>query len=187
MATYLGTLRPSGDLGDHDDATYESQTDGGAPGALTFSWNALADLAEGTVTFLRFFARVSWDADQQGPNDPTCGPKWRMGGAGTEASYTATVDSNGVYTIQSGDISTDPDGGAWSLATVATLQMSLAATTDDNGSRIATTVYCHDLWAEAWGTPAGDVTHNMIEAAGEGGAVAAVGAGGGSVAVSGQA
>lgn len=185
MATYLGTLRPSGDLGDHDDATYESQS--GLTGSLSFSWNALSDLAEGTVTFLRFFARVSQVVGDQGPAIPTCGPKWRMGGAGTEASATASVDSNGIRTVASGDITTDPDGGAWSLVKVASLQMSLAATVDEGGSQQTTTVYCYDLWAEVWGTPAGDVTHNMIEAAGEGGAVAAVGAGGGSVAVSGQA
>lgn len=186
MATYLGTLRPSGDLGDHDDATSESQTDDGAGGALSFSWNALADLAEGTVTFVRFVARVSWDVPQQGPLDPTCGPQWRMGGAGTVASATESVDSNGIHTVASGDISADPDGGAWTLASIATLQMSLAATTNDNGSRVETTVYCHDLWAEVWGTSAGGVQYNVVEATGDGGGVAVTGSGGGSAPASGS-
>jgi hypothetical protein len=186
MATYLGTIRPTGALGDHSDATSDSASDGGVGGALSFSWVALGDLAEGTISFLRFFARVSREFAEQGPLDPTVGPKWRLGAAGTEASYTETLASTLPVTIESGDKTTDPDGAAWTLASVATLQMTLAATTDDNGSHAETTVTRYELYAEVWGSIAGDV-YNAIAVTGEAGAVAVTGEGGGSVAASGMA
>lgn len=154
MATYLATLRPSGDLGDHSDATYDALSDGGLSASLPFSWHAIADLTEGAVEFVRFYARASRDFAEQGPGEPTVGPAWRLGGAGTAASQTATLASTLPTTLGGADQTTDPDGNPWTLATLATVQMGLAAQTDAV-SQIETTVTRYDLWAEVWGEPAG--------------------------------
>lgn len=156
MAVYLATLRPaaiSPTTSSHVSGTFQM------PAAPV----ALSDLAEApdAIAFVRFFMRAGWYSAGVGPNNPSAALQWRVG-AGPYGNGDVELPPQGVGVVQefvSADIETNPDGGAWTMADLAALEMRTTWFADDNGSGVETVAVLsdepdHQLWAEVWGTPA---------------------------------
>lgn len=174
MATYLGTLRPAGDLGDHLDATYVEGSDFTGTVSVPSAPLALGDLGfvPESIDFLRFYARVTWATGGGGPDNAQVWLQWREG-AGAYVSTDPEFPPTGIWTTVPTenpptpiDYPTRPGGGPWTVAAVNDLQMRCQFFVSDNGSGVETTCYVADLWAEVWGTPASDVAEGTVAASG---------------------
>lgn len=160
MAVLIATLRPAGDTGDGNDASYVERL-GFVNGFVRVPATALAlgDLAAAPdgIEFVRFYMRSCSFPVGFGPQDPQVWVQWRVG-TGTFIDGDAALPPSGVgvFTTIEGwfggvqDIATNPSGGPWTLADVNALQMRGTFFLNDGGSGESTTCQVADFWAEVY-------------------------------------